>query len=233
MKKILSLVVITLLPLTLSAQSTWEIPSTSATTTQTQATKTSKTKEKKLKEGYSLEVIDGKTYEIKDADRPYLKGAVPEVDGNVVFAADIETAGKTAKEAYDIVYKEMDALASGENQDEESRVAIVNTQERSLAGVYSEKLVFSSSIFQIDFTQFRYVIVAKCTDGNVNISIERLRYKYDTGQGVLDMNAEDVITDELMLADDGTRLKKVNSKFRKTTVDRMREIIMQFRYALQ
>jgi colicin import membrane protein len=39
--------------------------------------------------------------EVKDAK--YLKGAVPEVNGKVVFSTSINASGKTADEVFDIV----------------------------------------------------------------------------------------------------------------------------------
>ena len=78
MKK-LFITLIAFLPLTMWAQdNTWELP-------EMEQEEAAETKE--------------------NPNQKYLKGAVPLIDGKVVFNTTIEAPGKTAAEIYDILYK--------------------------------------------------------------------------------------------------------------------------------
>ncbi len=238
MRKNILLVLTVLFSLSISAQSNWELPSSNTEVSTEKVKKEAKKKQKKeqkkeLKDSLVTEVVDGKTYEVKAEDMPYLAGAVPEEDGKVVFTADISNS-LSAEEAYERVYKLMDELSKEKYQTEgKSKVAIVDTQEHSVVGTYNEQLIFHKKALELDYTMFSYVIIAKCKDNDVNIRIERLSYDYTFGKEPEHLLAENLITDDKMLTNNGTKLRKINSKFRKRTVDRMRELIAAFREALQ
>ncbi len=234
MIKKLTLIISLLMPTAIMAQSNWELPQEMQQAYEQQKEKKADKKaEKNKKKATVNEVINGKTYTIKVVDKPYLKGAVPEKQGKVVFSANIETSGLTAKEAYDKAYQYMAELAKGKNQTGQSKVALINKEELSIVGTYEEWLVFSDKILELDRTRFSYIIIVTCQKGHVNVSVERLNYEYGEDERKEYMTAEQTITDRLMLANDGTKLKKRNSKFRKATVDRMREILSDFRKALK
>ena len=74
-------------------------------------------------------------------DPKYLKGAVPEVNGQVVFSKHIEVPGKTAAQIYDIILPYMERLTQTTNQIE-SRIATTDAQKHDIVGVYQEWLVF-------------------------------------------------------------------------------------------
>ncbi len=207
-------------PLAAPAQSNWELPAAAGGTEETAGEgKTAAAKEK--------------TKAANEEDLPYLAGAVPEVDGKVVFRADIETTGLTAEEAYRRAYEYMDGLTKEEIQTDKSTIAIVDRENHGIVATYVEKLTFRKQALSLDQADFGYIIITNCTDGGVRVSIERLFYDYPVARKVEHINAEDMITDELMLSKDGTKLKKYNSRFRKATVNRMREIIDGFRNALK
>ncbi len=234
MIKKLTIIISLLMPTAMMAQSNWELPQEMQQAYEQQKDKKNDKKaEKNKKKAVTTEVIDGKTYTIKIADKPYLKGAVPEKEGKVVFSADIETKGMTAQEAYNKAYQAMATLAKDQNQTGQSKVALVNKEELTIVGTYEEWLVFSDKIFELDRTRFSYIIIATSKEGSVSVSIERLSYEYGEDERKEHMTAEQVITDRLMLSNNGTKLKKPNRKFRKATVDRMREILSDFRKELK
>ena len=211
MKKNMLAILMMLLPLTSMAQSNWEAPKEKKAVT---VTKTKK--EKKAKK---------ETNTIKDADKPYLAGAVPEKDGEVVFSREINTNGMSAQQAYDLVYSKIEQLAEGENQTERSRIALLNKEQHSIAATFSEWLVFSDKFLELDRSKFNYMLVADCKEGKVNITISRLAYIYGNEENEARYTAEGLITDKLMLAKGGTKLKRINRKFRIATVDRMNEVL--------
>lgn len=226
MKKLLFFLTI-FFPFSLAAQNNWEIPEANMPTETVKKKKADKKAEKKAKTPVSNKKIEGKTYTIKEEDRPYLKGAVPEKDGKVVFSKDINTGGMPAGQAFDIVYKGIENLTKGKNQTEKSRIALFNKEKHSVIATVSEWLVFSDKLLVLDRSLFNYLLVADCYDGRVHVTISRLNYDYSTGKSRELYDAESMITDRRMLKNNGTKLKKANRKFRKATVDRMNEVFAE------
>ncbi len=212
-----------LFSLGVSAQSTWELPSQDAKLKNEEATAATPAPKVKAE----------KVYEINEKDREYLAGTVPEVDGKVVFSADIPTTGTTAEDNYQKAYQYLDRLAHEDCQTNKSQVAIVNPQEHSIVATYCENLTLFKGALELDRTIFNYVIVVTCSDTDVNVSIERLSFDYKYTKEPTHMTAEEIITDSKLLTGNGTRLKKTYAKFRRATVDRMRTIIAGLREALQ
>lgn len=221
MKKII-ISLLFFLPICAFAQGSWTAPAKSATPAQQVETKVKKESNEKTQI-----VVDGKTYTVKTADLPYLKGAVPEVDGKVVYHIDLPLKGMKADEVYSAIYKRLEKLVSDPHQTEHSRIALVNEEEHSIVARIEEWMVFADKILVLDRALFNYVVEANCKDEMLSLTISRLYYNYNTNHGINHFTAEETITDELMLTKNGTKLRKVNSKFRKATVDRMNEVLKE------
>lgn len=192
MKKTI-LILLTLLPLSLWAQdNTWEMPEEEQ---ETEA-------EKK-----------------ENPDRKYLRGAVPEVDGRILFTKTIESPGKTARQIYDIALAYMTRMTRERNQ-LSSRVAIADSTGCEIVGTYEEWLVFRSSAIVLDRTRLSYVLQAKCQDGKAQITISRLRYVYDVDRKPQRYTAEEWISDDNAVNKKNTRLLPLSAKFRRKTIDR-------------
>lgn len=217
MKK--TIIAIMLLCPTLSfAQNTWEVPTQSKEVRDT-------TKRKALFETKK-----------KVEDPKYLAGAVPVVDGKVTFTLDMDVKGKTAQEIYDILYGILDNMTKEENQFKESKIAIVNKGEHTIAARYKEWLVFRNSPLSLDRTVFNYTIIAQATDGHVNVKLFRISYQYELERGIndgIEVVAEDWITDEQGLNKKKDKLAKYSGKFRKKTIDRKDNIFETITNALR
>ncbi len=234
-------------PIAICAQSNWELPSVATDEASEKVEKVSKEEKKAAKEeernakeakkneqkAAKEKAASAKASVIKEEDRPYLAGAVPEVDGKIVFSADIKTHDLSAEEAYDRAYQYMEGLAKEKVQTDKSKVALINKNDHSIAGTYTEMLTLAKKFYELDTTEFSYVIVTTCSDSDVHVQIERLNYNYTTQKEATRMTAEDTISDEVMLTDNGTKLRKYNARFRRATVDRMQDILNGFRLALQ
>ena len=83
----------------------------------------------------------------------YLKGAVPVVDGHVVFSTSIEAPGKTASQIYDIILQYMEALTKVSNQ-LDSKVITTDAAKHEIIGSYQEWLVFKNTALSLDRTRF-------------------------------------------------------------------------------
>ena len=204
MKRIL-IGIMALMPLTMWAQAnTWEKPEVEETT---------------VKENIN-----------KDAK--YLKGAVTEVDGKVVFSKTIDAPGKTADQVFDIVKAYLEKM-TGEKNQVSARIVIDNKEKHELGATFNEWLVFKSTAIMLDQTRMLYVIKATCSDGKANIEMANIRYIYDEERQPQHYTAEEWITDKEALNKKGTRLLPVSAKFRRKTIDRKDFLFNKFESLLK
>lgn len=167
----------------------------------------------------------------------YLAGAVPVVDGKVVFTFDEDVPGKSASEIYDITYNYMKELTQDEHQKTNelahSNIALVNENDRTIVGIYKEWLVFNSSFISLDRTEFNYTLIAKCSDGHLNMMLTRINYLYEEGrESEFRTSAEEWITDKYGLNKKQNKLSKMSGKFRRSTIDRKNRIFQGLSSAL-
>ena len=211
-RKIITVAMMLAVPCVAMAQNEWESPSKAAEKQESR-----------------------KQQPVSDSDKKYLEGALPMVDGKIVFTVDEDVPGKSAQEIYDIVFAVVDSMTHAKNQFPESQIAIVNKAENIIAAKFREWLVFKSSALSIDRTIFNFVLIANCTDGHLNMTMSRLSYVYEADRegGGLTTSAEEWITDKYALNKSKTKLRRYAGKFRRKTIDRMEEIAQTVKNALK
>lgn len=155
----------------------------------------------------------------ENPDAKYLKGAVPLVDGKVVFTTTIEAPGKTGPQIYAIIHQYLEKMTKEKNQ-MHSLIALEDSTHWEVAGTFEEWLVFKSSALSLDRTRFYYVLAAKCHDGLAELSLSRIHYLYDEQRSPQRYRAEEWITDKEAVNKKNTRLLPLSGKFRRKTVDR-------------
>lgn len=220
MKKIL-IALLACLPLMSYAQNTWEAPepdsTQSAAAVHKKKTALFETKKKKAE------------------DPKYLAGAVPEVNGRVVFTLDRDVPGMSAEQIYNKVYQAIQQITKEPNQFPTSKIAVVNKGEHTLAARIKEWLVFQNTFLSYDRSIFNYTLIAHSTDGHIKVTMERLSYQYETDrpdtQG-MEANAESWITDKEALNKKKNKLVKYSAKFRRKTIDRKDNIFGKICQAL-
>ena len=166
----------------------------------------------------------------------YLEGAVPTVDGKVVFDYELDLPGKSAQEIYDATYAAIEDLTKGENQVPESSIALVNKKEHIIAARFKEWLVCQSTFLSLDRTVFNYTLIAKCSDGKLNLTLSRISYAYEMNRGEgngVEATAEKWITDQYGLNKAKTKLSKMSGKFRRKTIDRKDEVFETIKQRLR
>lgn len=220
------LAIFSFLPVLSMAQSNWEVP------TEQKDNQKGKELVAKLKNNDSENLPDVK----------YLKGAVPEIDGKVVFSFEQDVPGKTAQQLYEAAYQFLDTLTRGDLQyiadmkdgpQRISRISIVNRNENTIVAVFDEWLTFTSNFINLDRTRFKYAFIVKCTDGHVYATIDRICYLYEEGRTTeLTVKAENWINDKNALNKKGDKLNRSTAKFRRKTVDRVQQIFKDFKLAL-
>ena len=165
-------------------------------------------------------------------DAKYLKGAVTEVDGKVVFSKTIDAPGKTADEVYNIVKNYLLKMTTEPNQ-ESARLAFEDKEKHELAASFNEWLVFKSSSLMLDQTRLLYVIKARCSEGKAVIEMANIHYVYDEFRKPQRYTAEEWITDKEALNKKGTKLLPLSGKFRRKTIDRKDFLFNKFESLLK
>lgn len=171
-------------------------------------------------------------------DPKYLAGAVPEVNGEVVFTLDKDVPGMSADSIYDKVYAVISEIVDegkGSGLQPQARIAAVNKAEHTIAARVKEWLVFTSNFISLDRTEFNYTLIARAKDGHVNVKMERISYAYEMNRkdaAGMKEKAEDWITDKHALNKKQTKLSPLSGKFRRKTIDRKDNIFQRVCQAL-
>lgn len=217
MKKLLFLLFM-LCPMLCAAQNEWELP-TSGNQPQEQK------KDAKANADDSRKNVNASPLLTNVKDWEYIKeGAVPEVDGKVVFACDADFPGKSAQQIYELAYTALDSLAHSKEQIQ-SGIALVNRKSNIVVARYQEWLNFSSNFLALDRTKFQYTIIATCSDGHLHLTLERISYNYEENRSTgFKTTAEKWIADKVAVNKNRTKLRPGMAKFRKKTIDRQKEI---------
>ena len=170
--------------------------------------------------------------QIANSDAKYMAGAVPEVDGRVVFSTTIKAPGKSAGEIYDLLHADMVKLTKEENQFEQSQLTREDRESGQIVGNYQEWLVFKNKPLNLDRTRLLYTLVADCHDGEAAIRMTRIAYFYDEERTPQTYKAEEWISDTYGLNKKKTKLARVSGKFRRKTIDRKDYLFERFQHVL-
>ena len=167
---------------------------------------------------------------VKDnPDAKYLvDGAVPFVDGVVCWQTTIYAPGKTAKQIYDILYKQMDKMVNEPNQIANSAIVQDDKEKHELGAIFHEWLVFKNSTLSLDRTQLNFQLMVKYADGKADVKISHITYDYDLERKPVHYKAEEWITDKYAVNKKHTKLYPISAKFRRKTIDRKDFIFSKF-----
>ena len=166
----------------------------------------------------------------KRDDTPYMKGAVPEVNGIVTFTKSFKVPGKSRQQIYSVLNPWITHLvdSSIEAPGQYARTTM-NTQDTIVAKV-CEWQVYKQKVLNLDRSRFRYTLSAIIGDGRVQLTMTNLSYYYDEdieGNKGQIYRAEEWITDSRSLNKAQTKLLPRSGKFRRKTVDRAKELFEQ------
>lgn len=175
------------------------------------------------------ERIEQEPVEKENPDAKYLaNGAVPVVDGYVCWQTTINAPGKSAKQIYDILYKQLDKMVQEPNQIANSAIVLNDTEKMEMGAVFHEWLVFKNSALSLDRTQFNFQLLVKCVDGKADVKMTHITYAYDLERKPQHYKAEEWITDKYAVNKKHTKLYPVSAKFRRKTIDRKDFIFNKF-----
>lgn len=155
-------------------------------------------------------------------DSKYLAGAVPEVDGKVVFTKEFSIPGMSQDE----IFKRMQHWMEGRLKENEnnSRVVFTSPEDGQIVGTGEEWIVFSSSALSLDRTKILYQLSATCAPEKCTLELEKIRFNYREGKEKY--TAEEWITDKYALNKAKTKLVRGLAKWRRKTVDFAEELAL-------
>lgn len=164
------------------------------------------------------------------------KGAVPEVDGAVVFKDVIAAPGKSKEDIYAKVaqwaslrYEPNSVMGFYTDPNffknlEFSRVKEANKENGKIQCQGAEELIFSIKPLAKNYTQAFYLLDLDVQDGQVGFKLHTLSFNVDQGEGqFVRETAEDWISDKECLSKKGT-LRRIPGKFRIKTIDLVNEL---------
>ncbi|MBO4720988.1 MAG: DUF4468 domain-containing protein [Prevotella sp.] len=165
----------------------------------------------------------------ENKDAKYLvEDAVPIVDGKVCWKTTIQAPGKSAQQIYDILLAQMEKMTKEPNQEENSVVAIKDTEKHEIGAVFHEWLVFKKAALSLDQTIFNYQLIVDCADNKADVRLTRITYDYDVERDPIRYAAEQWITDKYCVNKKHTKLLPISGKFRRKTIDRKDFIFNKF-----
>lgn len=170
--------------------------------------------------------------EVQDMSK-YLVGAVPVVDGKVVFSREFIAPGLSKEEIFNINMAWIEnTLKENKNK---SGIVYSDSTKGTIAGISEHHLVFKSSAFSLDRATVTYRIILTAENGECKMEISGIKYLYDGSQKNIPdrYNAEEWITDEFALNKTKTKIAYGAGKFRTKTIDKVDELAASLQKALE
>ena len=157
-------------------------------------------------------------------DAKYLIGAVPEINGKVVFSKSISVKNPISDaDLFNLMDKWANDNYDGSSQgDVTNRILLSNPDEKDIACQGEKFLVFKRSSFVLDQSKMIYRLVLDIENGKCNATVRYIKYAYSDSKTLL--AAEDMITDGIALNKKGDKLNRYYDKFRRQTVDSINSI---------
>lgn len=163
----------------------------------------------------------------------YMAGAVPLVDGRVVFSQSFSAPQLNQEEIFDRALKWAEKrFSKGEEQN--GRILYTNKEKGEIACWGEEYLVFARAALSLDRTLVNYQMIIDCEPGNCQARIVSIRYAYNvaTQNEPERYTAEEMITDEYTLNKKKDKLIRKTGKFRIHTIDMKDELFTGIASAL-
>jgi len=156
-------------------------------------------------------------------DAKYLAGAVPEVDGKVVFTRTITPENNISESVLFDLLNQWVKNNYGQDDSSGNRILLSDPQTKEIACRGQKELVFKRSALSLDKTTMHYQLTLEIENNKCVASVRNIRYEYDFGKDRT-APAEEVISDEYALNKKKDKLTRYYSKFRTHSVDSIESI---------
>ena len=155
-------------------------------------------------------------------DSKYLAGAVPEVNGKVLFTREVKVSSSVSNDQLYGLVKEWMYEEFSEKEDSKQRVLLADKDQNYIVAQGDEKLVFKAQILMVDQTDMTYQFIARTEKGKCMLEMRNIKYEYQDYDKPV--SAEEMITDKVALHKSGEKLNRHYDKFRTFTIDRVDEL---------
>lgn len=164
----------------------------------------------------------------------YGKGAVPEVEGKVVFSKTIKPKQNTTdQQLFDVINQWAEKNYNEKPQRERQRVLLSDSDKKQVACSGDMLLVFGRKLLSFDSSPMYYQLVMSIDKGECEATIRNIRYVYNIGRdNEEDMSAEETITDKVAINKKGTKLNFFYDKFRRVTIDSIEQVFTSLEEAI-
>lgn len=152
------------------------------------------------------------TLQAQNAHDKYLAGAVPEIDGKVVFNKIVHLPGVSKDAIFKQIHNWMDHYLTPPN----SRVVYQDATEGVVVGLGNDTIIFKSTALSLDRTFITYQLEARVSDAECDLQVTKINYKY---QDTEKYSAEEMISDRVALNKSKTKIYKGIAKWRVNTID--------------
>lgn len=156
-------------------------------------------------------------------DSKYLKGAVPEIEGKVVFSEAIVADGSISNEK---IFELMNTWAQNNyasTTNSKQRILLSNATDRTIACKGEKDIIFKQSALSLDKTTMSYQLILQIESGKCLATIKNIKYDYyDKGSSKKLYAAEEMISDNAAL--NGEKLNRYYDKFRIHSIDSINSI---------
>ncbi len=178
------------------------------------------------------------------AREAYLQGAVPEVDGKVVFTKSIDAAGMNKADIYlrltnwaSLRYNPSTERGKWNDvnyfkNSEYARILKASAEDGTLKIQGNEDMVFTNKTLAKDMAVVSYILNVVMTDGKADVTIDNISYTYNLTENAERIEADDWITDKEAFTKSG-KFNKGSGKFRVKTVDLVTELFAEIEEALK
>ncbi|MDU1889112.1 MAG: DUF4468 domain-containing protein [Dysgonomonas sp.] len=155
-------------------------------------------------------------------DKAYLAGAVPEVDGKVIFSKTISVNSQISQDALFDLMNQWAENNYNNPANPGSKVLLSNKNDLDIACLGEKYLVFKKNAFVLDRAEMTYQLILNIEGNKCNATVRNLKYTYSEEKNTI--QAEDLISDKVALNKEGTKLNRYYDKFRRHTVDSINNI---------
>ena len=176
-----------------------------------------------------------KKIRMNQQETAYMQGAVPIVDGQVVFSKNIVSPSGNSKKVFtDLLQwanlRYMADVEHGVWTDADYYRNLTNAMVKSAdeqTGVIvcqaDEELVFTNKVLAKDYCKVNYKLEIKVEAAVVKVTISNISYVYNLTDEPQRLTAEEWITDEEAISRKG-KLYRVSGKFRVKTIDLQKQL---------
>lgn len=152
----------------------------------------------------------------------YLRGAVPEIDGQVVFTKSFRVPGRSDAEILQTLAAWMQGLVEKSIPAPGQYARIMGTTDNSASARVCQWIVFKKKALVLDRARLRYQLDASVQDGRVTLQASQIAYYYGEDESTaVQYRAEEWISDAEAVNKKNTKLYPKSGKFRIRTVDYM------------